>query len=172
MKKTHCLRGHAYTPENTIWKRLGRECRSCSVDREKRRWREQRRPRGNVVCDVCTETFASAVSLKTHRNATPACRPTEVELFWGKVAVGSEVECWPYLGAIDLSGYGAVQFRGRHRNAHRVAYILTHDFDPVGLDVDHLCRNPVCCNPDHLEAVSHRENTRRGMWARRHPVAA
>jgi hypothetical protein len=31
-----------------------------------------------------------------------------------------------------------------------------------GLDMDHLCRVHACCNPEHLEPVTHAENVRRG----------
>lgn len=33
--KTHCKRGHEFTPENTISRPLGRECRQCAVDRRR-----------------------------------------------------------------------------------------------------------------------------------------
>ena len=34
---------------------------------------------------------------------------------------------------------------------------------PDGCELDHLCRNRACCNPDHLEPVTHLENVRRGL---------
>jgi hypothetical protein len=43
-----------------------------------------------------------------------------------------------------------------------VAYELFVGPIPEGLELDHLCRNPSCVNPAHLEAVTHRENVRRG----------
>ncbi len=33
---------------------------------------------------------------------------------------------------------------------------------PAGMDLDHLCRNESCVNPDHLELVTHAKNCRRG----------
>lgn len=66
--------------------------------------------------------------------------------------------CWEWTAYRTSRGYG--RFVGR--SAHRVVYetVVGHDAD--GLDLDHLCRNPSCVNPDHLEAVTHRENVLRG----------
>ena len=45
--------------------------------------------------------------------------------------------------------------------AHRFSYERAKGVIPEGLELDHLCRNPACVNPDHLEAVSGHENVRR-----------
>jgi HNH endonuclease len=73
--------------------------------------------------------------------------------------------CWIWTGKKDKLGYGKIR-RGGTNNyeflAHRAVYELAVGPVPGGMDLDHLCRNPSCVNPSHLEAVSHRENIRRG----------
>jgi hypothetical protein len=45
--------------------------------------------------------------------------------------------------------------------AHRVSYEWAKGPIPDGMELDHLCRNPACVNPDHLEAVTHGANLHR-----------
>lgn len=71
--------------------------------------------------------------------------------------------CWEWSGALTR-GYGRVRFNGRSALAHRVIYELLAGHVAADLDLDHLCRNTICVNPDHLEPVTHRENIRRGRW--------
>ena len=73
--------------------------------------------------------------------------------------------CWLWEGTLSLSGYGRLWIggtRGRRHQAHRLTYEMHKGPIPEGLEIDHLCRVPACVNPDHLEAVTHRENQRRG----------
>jgi len=70
----------------------------------------------------------------------------------------NEDGCWAWTGATAGPGYG--QF-GRNGLAHRVAYERAFGPIPEGMEIDHLCRNRRCVNPDHLDAVSHEENLRR-----------
>lgn len=70
--------------------------------------------------------------------------------------------CWLWLGTTDGKGYGRLNFCGGPVLAHRLSYEMHMGPIPEGLALDHLCRNPYCINPDHLEPVTIAENTRRG----------
>lgn len=77
--------------------------------------------------------------------------------------------CWEWTGAKNDVGYGQLFHDGRMEYAHRISLSLADRQVPPGLFVDHLCRNPGCVNPDHLEAVTHGENVRRGRATRLTP---
>jgi len=73
------------------------------------------------------------------------------------------VGCWFWTAATNRNGYGVIGVAGgRTGLAHRVAYELLVGPIPSGLEADHLCRTPACCNPQHVELVPHRVNVLRG----------
>ena len=70
--------------------------------------------------------------------------------------------CWVWLGGIAKNGYGKIS----GQLAHRVSYTERYGAIDNSLQLDHLCRNRCCINPDHLEAVTQRENILRGVsWS-------
>ncbi len=70
--------------------------------------------------------------------------------------------CWVWTGAHTRKGYGSFHFQGRLAPSHRVAYEILVAPIPAGLEIDHLCRNRACVNPEHMEAVTQRVNWERG----------
>lgn len=73
--------------------------------------------------------------------------------------------CLEWDGYVAKNGYGVVYINGKHGNAHRFFYELYKGEIPKGYDIDHICRNRACVDPEHLEAVTRKENIRRGRGA-------
>ena len=76
--------------------------------------------------------------------------------------------CWLWQGHRATNGYGRFWIDGRTIPAHRWAYEQAGGLVPPGQELDHLCHNPPCVRPGHVEPVSHRDNVVRG---RKNPVA-
>lgn len=76
-------------------------------------------------------------------------------------------ECWTWTGPRNPKGYGLTSTKFGSRYAHRTVYLFVHGRLPWGSPtLDHLCRNTACVNPDHLEPVTARENSRRAARSR------
>ena len=69
--------------------------------------------------------------------------------------------CWDWTGGKNRQGYGHFHLDGDWR-AHRAAWLLFKGPLPE-LQLDHLCRNRACVNPEHLEPVTNRINVMRGI---------
>lgn len=78
--------------------------------------------------------------------------------------------CWVFTGAKRDGGYGEIS-RGRAKEGiactHRVVYEALVGPIPAGKLLDHRCRIPSCCNPDHLRIVTVKQNGEHLRGARR-----
>lgn len=75
--------------------------------------------------------------------------------------------CWQWSGALWRNGYGKTSRRIHDtRLAHRAFFTEHRGPIPEGMDLDHLCRNRACVNPEHLQPVSRAVNLDRGLDAR------
>lgn len=80
--------------------------------------------------------------------------------FWTKVKLDPATGCLEWLGCKTVCGYGQFRYNGKTGSAHRYIMGLPTRKGCDWRVVVHLCRNPGCVNPNHLEIVTHHENTR------------
>ena len=89
-----------------------------------------------------------------------------LDRFWAKVDFNGPLwngtPCWVWAASLDREGYGLFWF-GRNVLAHRFAYVAVKGPIPEELEVDHLCRNRACENPQHMEPVTRQVNVLRGI---------
>lgn len=124
---------------------------------------------GTLTCPVCGRQRIFPVSiLATRKTCSRDCRRIwmQCDLTQRVLARIEKTDgCWNWTGYL-VDGYGQIHEsrekgkRRRGRGAHRVVYELLVGPIPVGMELDHLCRNTKCVNPTHLEPVSHAENIR------------
>lgn len=94
-------------------------------------------------------------------------RRTPAEKMDGKYIPEPNSGCWLWLGTTNPQGYGVVGVcvdgKATTTSAQRVSYEAFVGPIPEGLYIDHLCRLPSCVNPSHMEPVTARENSLRGI---------
>jgi hypothetical protein len=81
---------------------------------------------------------------------------------WSLVDRNGPGGCWSLRRKLSESGYALFTANGVTAYAHRTVYELVKGRIPDGRELDHVCRNRWCVNPDHLEPVQPRENIMRG----------
>lgn len=150
-------------------------------NRHYKRWRqdgdpgepEPRRQRRDKICtiDGCEQAHHARGWCRKHLqrwqthgdpNTVKVIHGHDEERFWRQVE--KTPSCWIWTGAKDWDGYGVSRVNGRVGRAHRES--LAWEIGPLPavnekgkrLVVDHLCHNPACVNPDHLELVTDRVN--------------
>jgi len=83
-----------------------------------------------------------------------------------RILIDDKTGCHVWQGALRGKGYGHMWVTGHIVATHIYYYEKKYGPVPKGLELDHTCRNPTCCNPDHLEPVTNIENVRRGKSTR------
>lgn len=89
-----------------------------------------------------------------------------IRRFHRRIRKDPDTGCWEWTGSTNSGGYGQSSYDGQPTTAHRAYWRCVVGPIADDMDLDHLCRNRLCVNPDHLEPVTRSENLERGYEAR------
>jgi hypothetical protein len=96
------------------------------------------------------------------RGKVPYTQEEFEQKFWENVDKTSDPQgCWLWTAGKSVNGYGRVRYNGKLEASHRIAYMLSGNTIPVGLELAHSqsCRGKKnCCNPAHLTPKTHGDN--------------
>ena len=80
-------------------------------------------------------------------------------------SIDQETGCWVWMGATSGTGrgggYARMSMDGHTSAVHRVMWANENGYIPGAKQIDHTCENRLCCNPNHLEMVTHKQNQKR-----------
>lgn len=83
----------------------------------------------------------------------------QIKIWLEKQAIkNNETGCWVWSKNKNIKGYGLVNYQRKYWYVHRLSYTLWKDIIPEGMLVQHICDNPSCFNPEHLELGTHQTN--------------
>lgn len=123
--------------------------------------------RAAKTCVACSKSFTVAsyrkdTAMFCSRNCANIVSRKPLEQRFNEKIVAGKNNCIIWTGAKTGKRYGAIQCDAPSRKmllAHQVSYLIHKGYIPE--EIDHVCRNTLCVNPNHLEDVSHGENMRR-----------
>ena len=85
-----------------------------------------------------------------------------------RITIHPDTGCWLFPSH-HKDGYSRIKIAGKTSLVHRAVFTYCRGPIPHGLTLDHVkawgCTFHSCCNPSHLEPVTHQINISRGFFA-------
>lgn len=118
-------------------------------------------------CRECGKSYSPQygqwLAFKKSKYCSPDCakhgQQQTIDMLFSRVRIDALTGCHVWTGYLNNAGYGMARAYGRKQLTHRVVWEYKNGPVPEGLQLDHICRNKACCNPEHLRAVTAQVNT-------------
>lgn len=114
------------------------------------------------TCSIpeCNRPFKGRGFCDTHLQQKRRAGEIKPRTAWERFSelIDTSTDCWIWAGAKNNANYGMFHFEGKTRLAHRASWEMSNGAIPDGLDIDHVCHVRLCVNPEHLRAVTRKQN--------------
>jgi len=115
------------------------------------------------VCRQCGKALGFKQSKYCSRECYGNPGRRSIESIFALVKIDPLTGCHEWQGFRDTRGYGRTRLMGKRQLVHRIVWEQKNGPVPEDLELDHLCRNTRCCNPEHLRAVTSKVNSLAGV---------
>jgi uncharacterized Zn ribbon protein len=141
-------------------------CSRKCAGRAKSHTADQQRIVHTKACQYCGKSYSAhygqSVDFKQSKFCSRECanqaKQRSFESLYADIRIDALTNCHVWLNYKNQFGYGVVRFNGRRTVVHRIIWEHHNGPVPAGLQLDHICRNKLCCNPAHLRAVTAKVN--------------
>ena len=136
---------------------------SKAADEERAKQTKTCRQCGKVYSPGYNQRAAFEESRYCSRECSNNRNRRSIDKIFALIRIDPVTGCHEWQGYRNKGGYGRTRLMGTRQLVHRIVWEHKNGPVPDGLELDHICRNTSCCNPEHLRAVTSKVNSLAGV---------
>ena len=166
----YCSQEYLIGSRNRRQYELSRFCSRECFGRSLAKVADEERAKQTKTCRQCGKVYSPRYNGQSDFEESKYCsrecfnnrERRSIDKVFALVRIDPVTGCHEWQGYRNKQGYGHTRFRGRKQLVHRIVWEYRNGPIPADLELDHLCRNTCCANPEHLRVVTSKVNVLAG----------